>query len=448
MATLTLQNVNQKIIQFCDKAILVCLCLLIYFLPISIAVVEISSALAFLFYLGKRGSAFYLDAQGGKLKTQGASWITKIRLFFGAFKPIKNCLNKPLFILFVAYLISVFFSQSPAESLKGFFGKFVQNVFIFIAFLEGVNSKKRLRIFLSVFFISAVVVCANGVFQFFTQSGFIFGHPRIDGRLMSCLRQANDFAAYLIVIILPLLSCLFLLGKKDVDQTDKEWDFQFLYSPLARFILAVLFLVALGCLGFTFSRGAWLAFLFALIFLGLRSKKMLALSLLIGFVFIALFFPKMMATRVQFTNLHSLVVNNNRLVYWSASMSLIKENPVVGVGLNAFSNVAKQTDFDWTGYPHNGYLHMTAETGFLGLTAFLWMIFVLFLNAFKAMKKIEVKSLRFILFGFLASFFAFLLHGGVDTIFYSVQLSALQWILMGLIVAVEQIGVQKTLTRF
>ena len=83
---------------------------------------------------------------------------------------------------------------------------------------------------------------------------------------------------------------------------------------------------------------------------------------------------------------------------------------------------------------------MAAETGLLGLGAFLWIIATLFKTSLANLKKINDKFYGAILIGLLAGLFAFLCHSFVDVDLYSLPLRYLMWFVIGLIFAVQRIA--------
>ena len=94
----------------------------------------------------------------------------------------------------------------------------------------------------------------------------------------------------------------------------------------------------------------------------------------------------------------------------------------------------------WGGYPHNCYLQMIAEIGILGLGSFLIMLGLLFRRSLQAYRNMENQFLKMVLLGALAGLTGFLIHSFFDTVLYSVQLSSLMWIYMGVIVAIPKIA--------
>jgi putative inorganic carbon (HCO3(-)) transporter len=138
-----------------------------------------------------------------------------------------------------------------------------------------------------------------------------------------------------------------------------------------------------------------------------------------------------------------MFIRTGREDFWRKTISVIRQYPALGIGLNTYSKLSNTEEFDWIGgYPHNCYLQMAAETGVLGLAAFLWILFVLFLNAMKSLRSIQDRYFEILLLGSMAGAAGFLIHSFVDTGLYSVKLGNLFWIMMGFMTAMQIIAKQ------
>ena len=441
---------------WCDRAMAFSFFALIYFLPISIALAEIFTAAALFFYLLKRGGMFYGESKKSlPERTKTPLWKKGYELL-KAFKPIKNCLNWPIAVLLLYHFASIFLSQHPRVSFEGFMGKSLQSAFLYFNFIECINSKKRLKIFLTTLGISCLLICTNGFSQYFVGRGFIHGHI-FEGRIASSLRQANDFAAYLVVVI-PILLGLFVVGifkQKQVDAQPPPDSFRTHFCKL-KILIFIIFILATICLGLTYSRGAWIGFVLSFAIFGMTNRKVLLSSVLVIITFLLIFFPGMMKKRSPVNSIDQsrwensregyirfFQWDNNRLGYWKRASSIIKDYPTFGSGLNTYSLVSQRYTAGWGGYPHNSYIQLVSETGIIGISIFLWMLIVLFRCSLRAMKKIEVQSQKILLLGCSAGLLGFLIHSFFDTSFYSVQLGSLLWVTIGLVVAIQKIEFAK-----
>ena len=200
----------------CDQVMVFCFFAMVYFVPISIALTETFSGLAIVCYLLKRGGMFF--ARWYPSQNSTTTILQTLKMFLVSFKPKDNYLNRPFALFMFINFVTIFTGHHHDVSFRGFLGKILQGAFIFFSFVECMTSIKRLKIFLVVFFASVLLVCFSGLYQYFMGYEFIRGHI-FDGRISSSLRQANDFAAYLVIVI-PVLFYLFVpkifVNKKDM----------------------------------------------------------------------------------------------------------------------------------------------------------------------------------------------------------------------------------------
>jgi len=432
-------NEQSQVIRRCDKAMFFFLCVLIYIISISSSIMEWAFGLAFIAFLIKREAFLFHNLMEYLQRTEGSSFKKGIEVFFKSFKPVGSSLNLPIAVFLGVAFATIFVSYDPAQSIKGFIFKTLQGALTCFMVMEVVNTRKRLKIFIGVFFISIALTTVNGLYQYITWEGFLRHRLFLDGRITSSFRHANDLGAYL-VIALPVLYCLlrfFRLPKKHNQLPGTRRNFLLL-------LVALVFVYSLIAVGLTYSRGAWLSLSIAFFLMFIKKPKFLVYFFLIFMLFISVFTVKMINERTA--NIHStnqgIFTSSTRNVFWQSAWEIIKKRPVLGVGVNAYTEAAKDFDIEWKGYPHNCYLQMLAEMGVVGLAAFLWIPFRLFRQGFSNLKKIQDQFSYNLLQGLLIGFLGFLIHSFFDTFFYSNQLGSLMWIIMGLIVAVQRIELE------
>ena len=63
-----------------------------------------------------------------------------------------------------------------------------------------------------------------------------------------------------------------------------------------------------------------------------------------------------------------------RFEYWSIAWQMIKQNPILGVGINMYEPLtAHYTNKPLIPHPHNGLIHVITELGIVGTIAFTWL---------------------------------------------------------------------------
>ena len=124
----------------------------------------------------------------------------------------------------------------------------------------------------------------------------------------------------------------------------------------------------------------------------------------------------------------------DRWVMWAAARGMIRDRPWLGHGVNTF--MANYLTY-WVGgeqqprYAHNCYLQMAAETGLIGLSAFLLCLAALARRWIAGVRALAAPQRTWLL-GLSAGLAAFLVQAAIDTNFYAMRQAALFWVLAGL----------------
>ena len=126
-----------------------------------------------------------------------------------------------------------------------------------------------------------------------------------------------------------------------------------------------------------------------------------------------------------------------RLNLWRASLQMIRENPLFGVGLDNFLYAYRGRyifDAAWQepnlNHPHNIILDFATRLGILGLIAGGWMIWELFGALRRALPTVPAAWLP-VTAGLAGALTALLVHGLVDHSFFLVDLAFVFYLLLG-----------------
>ena len=470
---------HDKVIRRYQRYLEVCLCGLIFFIPFSKAGVEVWLHLGFAGWLLKR----FVFARR-RFRSSG-----KFSDFLSAFSLPLSILNKPIYILGILSFVSAIFSVDIGLAFEGVFGKLYTYFFIFFLVIEVVTKynpvePKQIKInscvlhrVLGVFIFSIVVIVIDGLYQLYSGKDFIRGFVLRGHRLGASFNNPNNFAAWIIAVLPVVSSFIFVPPNRrprpsDVDECVKSslrrdaasleagqaapqgrgrWYHGFypwgcikldVYNRTLKFAARVFFLVITGfailLLGLTFGRGAWLGYMLSLIFVGvvslfirvkcIRSFSILGICLLTTVLSLAFLYAP--AKKRLFTLAEGFDAAGYRRLNWQEALSIIEDYPILGTGPNTYSKIGPYYKLRKGGgiYPHNCYLHMTAELGLPGFGAFLWIIGRFFVLGIKAVKR----DGNPLLLGIMAGLLAFLIHSFFNTNLYALQLVALFWFLLGL----------------
>jgi len=371
------------------------LCGILFFIPISKAILESLLGAAFLGFLVKK----------------------VIRPDFSFLKNKTN-LFLVLFMLFSA--LSLINSGKYLEkSLLALFFKWGNYVLLYFMFLDVFKEKDKAKKAFFIFLISAGLVSLNGVFQFIFGFDFFRGKGMIDMQngvhaLCISFNNYNCFSTYLIILLSLFVSLVY-----------KTRSYFRLVSTWFFIILSVFSLI------FNFSRGGWLGFLVSfIIFMIFSGKARIFSSVFLLLCFLVLVIPQ---ARQRFMLFFGPGGDTNRFETWAAAFDMIKRAPFLGMGLGTFMDYfPKEKTWLIVGYAHNCFLQIWAETGIFSLVSFCSFLFLFFKDAIKT----YLRNRDFLILGLTSGLAGFVVHSFFDTHFYSLQLSYLFWGLAGLLAAV------------
>ncbi|UCB57016.1 MAG: O-antigen ligase family protein [Candidatus Omnitrophota bacterium] len=408
-------GIKSKAELYCDKIIEIFLYILIFCLPFSKAMIEISATFIIL------------------------AWIIK-KVF--SRRLVSTYLNIPIAVYILAIFLSVLFSSNFALSLKNFTTKTMEYIFLFFIVAEFIRDKRKLKNTIIVILVSAAMVGADSLFQYFFGFDFLRLRYLQSGRITASFHMPGDLAGYLApVLFLPLSLCFLRLKGR------------------VRLSLMIESILLLGLLIVSLARGAWMGFAAGIIFLGIMENKKILYITLTFLIFLSIAMPYLLETPEDiFTRLKSIFVVSDsssldRKVIWQAALQMIKERPVFGQGLSTFMGNFTRFSKDYyyldkgiIPYAHNCYLQIAAETGIVGFLSFLTLLGVFFIHTIRSLAKIKDKFYHAILASISAGIIATLVHSAVDTNLYSLQLSILFWIMLGLNAGLQpKIGLEKCL---
>ncbi len=291
----------------------------------------------------------------------------------------KNPLNIALISYIIVCFISIFFSINKTISFKYFIELFLA---IYGAYLcYSICDKEDVQRIIVLIIFSHTIMALYGIMQHFNADVFMW-NTNFAGRPLSTIGNPDFFATELLIPIF-ILAAYFLFEKQ--------------YRPLSGTAL----LINLLCFYYTKVAGAYVGFacgtvIFILIIFIYKKDviKVNRKKIVIGFlclVFLSAIASPFIIKKVS--SVYSLKKRSlvHRLLMWETSMLMIKDSPVIGKGIGNYrlyypyyqglvlaSPQNKEFSYVVTWMPHQNYLLIAAETGFLGLGMFLLAIMVFY----------------------------------------------------------------------
>lgn len=324
----------------------------------------------------------------------------------------------PLVLPFVVFILAAGWSLTVAQSLTDSMSELTKWVEMLAAywlvaqFFDHAGAERLL----AVMFLAGLSQALLGAYQYYYRVGpegfLLFGGSNL--RAYGTFEQPNPYAGYL-GIISPLAFGV-TLGILNTfvatrTSTDGRWrDIPFRQGML--FILASGACLAMpAALFFSYSRGAWIGVAAALgttaLFTLVRSKRAAMMGLAVLFVVLVVtglgqfnLVPDVITQRFAtvgdyfgFEDVRGVNVNDDnfalveRRAHWQAALSMFEASPWLGVGFGNYAAAYSQYSLPkWDqalGHAHNYYLNVLAETGVIGLAAFLILWGVVFWQAWR-----------------------------------------------------------------
>lgn len=395
-----------------------------------------------------------------------ATWIIK-GLIEKEFKVKKTPLDIPIILLLAANVASTIFSIDPQTSIFGYYGRWhggllstISYILLYYSLVSNSDKKTALNYLWTSLF-SGILVAIYGVLQHpnplfqeklgssTTWHGIDYDYWAVDveNRVFSTLGQPNWMAAFLAMLIFPLISFLLIIKKL--------WQKALVFLAVS---------VCFTAFTFAYSRGATIGILVGvatfiillpfyketlwqkifkvipvvdIVFFWNRFKNYLGIFLaLLSIILLVNYFfgnalsrrgglsTKIIQTQKQ-TNIKQTQLEVGgvqtakiRTIVWTGSFEIFKHYPLFGSGVETFGysyylfrpaahNLTSEWDYLYN-KAHNEYLNTLATTGAFGFLSYIFLIGLFEFIAIKITVNSRWVSERFIGVGLLASYNSYL----------------------------------------
>ena len=293
----------------------------------------------------------------------------------------------------------------------------VQVFFLYyIVLTAAIETEKELRMVMVMLMLSLILQGALGTAQYLTGRSldvFVTGTPVTEEseeglvtRALGTIGKPNGLAMYVAPLIL-LVTAMMMKTRG-------------IYRKLG------MCAVALGgsALLFSFSRGGWMAFAIAFLMLLLalsKGKYVRArgplLALAVGAVVVFFFFSQIEG---RFVSQEGADAAQDRIYLIKIAWNMIKDSPILGVGANTFMSVigrytrGPDLQYVYLHMVHNQYLLVFAETGLVGILAFLWLMLTCFRESLDCTRRRSSELAQTVGLSAGAGFMAMSIHMMVD----------------------------------
>jgi hypothetical protein len=353
-------------------------------------------------------------------------WLARMALFKDIGLVRRTRLNAPILAytasLVLATLFGVFFGN--VRPLQGFFYtlKFVEYFVVFLITVNYVETERQANRLLA----TALGTCAISALMGLTQ---IPAGERVSAPFEGQYGEPNTFGGYL-VFMLALVLGQFLTSSS-------------VFRRLGWLGFAILVSVPIL---FSLSRTSWLASIPMLLTLIFFSSRRLLIMIGLGILVLLapMLLPKSVVDRYNYTLFAKEdrgeyrvagakldLSTSQRLDSWIRGYRGWQSRPFLGYGATGFAFMDAQ------------YVRVLVETGLIGLTAFLWMLWRIGKMGLETLQRMKGSPYEGIALGYLAGFIAITAHCIGANTFVIVRIMEPFWFMTGIIAVLPTIATQQ-----
>jgi O-antigen ligase len=356
----------------------------------------------------------------------GVSWFARNAVLkeLGLFR--KTPLNKAILYYIIACVLSTGFGiiTGTVAAKTGFFFvlKYVEYFIVFFMLVNHVETEEQVRRLVFFLFLTCFIVSVIGILQ-------IPAGGRVSAPFEGEVGEPNTFGGYL-VLIGAIAGGLILKEK---------WS-----RKKQALILLIIFIIP--PLLYTQSRTSYLSAIPAVFTLALFSNKRFVVVTLIifGLILSPFLMPSTVKERIAFTfqqareagqievgDIRLDTSTSARLLSWKEAFNDWVKKPIFGYGVTGRGFIDAQ------------FPRVLAETGIVGLCAFLFLLFSVGAMAFDSLRQVKSRYFQGLTIGFIAGFVGMLVHSIGANTFIIVRIMEPFWFFAGIITILPMIEQEK-----
>jgi hypothetical protein len=327
-------------------------------------------------------------------------------------------------ILFFSTLMGMVWGK--VIPLKGAFYvlKLVEYFILYFMVLNNVTTERQVKMFLGILLVTGCIVALYA-------NSTIGQVARISAPFESS-SEPNTLGGYVLFLLSILAGLIFYYREK-------------------RFLFILLFLLLIPTFMYTLSRSSYMGLLPALFAFMLITKdtRVFVMTLLVGMIFVLLLTcgPDVVRNRVLDTfrpektqELKSLGAVKlgpspaERVLTWNRFLTReFPKKPILGFGVTG------------VGFLDGQYVLVLLETGIVGLVAFVWLLFKIFLTALRTYHTVEKPLNKGIALGFLVGMVGLLVQAIGTNTFVIIRIAEPFWFFTAIVVKLVDIETGKAI---
>lgn len=346
-----------------------------------------------------------------------------IRLFRDKSMKLRITILDYFVVLFgIVLLYSFITSYTPGSSMLSLLIHIAFIIFYFIL-VNTIKTRQQLYVLAALLVLSTTVTSLYGLYQLKTVG--VTSEAWVDTTLFediktrvgSTFENPNVLGEYLVLIIPVAIAMLW---------GQKRW-----ISKLATLGLTA---IMIGCLVYTYSRGAYVGLMLALaLFAVLRDRRFVVLCV-IGLLMLPFVLPASVINR--FASIGNLNDTSSfyRISVWLGSLRLAQDYWLsgIGLGLEPFKLIYPKYSLNaaYAHHSHNIYIQLMIETGIAGLLMFFGIIAVYYKTMLTGFYKTGDRFISTFMIAIASGMAGYLAQGMVENIWYNNRVLLTFWVML------------------
>lgn len=346
-----------------------------------------------------------------------------IRLFRDKSMKLRSTILDYFVVLFgIVLLYSFITSYTPGSSMLALLIHIAFIVFYFIL-VNTIKTRQQLYVLAALLVLSTTVTALYGLYQLKTVGATSEAwvdttlFEDIKARVGSTFENPNVLGEYLVLIIPVAIAMLW---------GQKNW--------ISKLIILGLSAIMLGCLVYTYSRGAYVGLMLAFaLFAVLRDRRFIILGV-IGLLMLPFMLPASVINR--FASIGNLNDTSSfyRISVWLGSLRLAQDYWLsgIGLGLEPFNLVYPKYSLNaaYAHHSHNIYIQLMIETGIAGLLMFFAIIAVYYKTMLAGFYKTRDRFTSTFMIAIASGMAGYLAQGMVENIWYNNRVLLTFWVML------------------
>ncbi len=349
------------------------------------------------------------------------AWLAKTAINKGLALFIKTPLNKAIgvyiLICVIATLRGIALGYVVPEKGLLYVLRYIEYFLLYILVVNHIHSRKQIKFFLTVFFITCAIVSVYGIIQ-------IPQGIRVSAPFEGQVGEPNTFGGYLLFIFCLAMG---LLLKKMPKNTS--------YA-----LVGLVILISFPFL-YTLSRASYMAIIFSfLTFTFFSKRKIVLITVMVTIAVLVLVIrPEAVLERVKYTfsledeslakigDIYLDYSSSARIFSWLDSFETWKKHPLLGRGITG------------TAFIDGQYIRTLPEMGIIGFLAFLWLLWTIYKNSLGIYKQMDDNLFKGLALGFIAGFVGLAVHALTANTFILIRVMEPFWFIAGIIMMLPKV---------